>query len=109
MFPLERGDLLAKSQDFQCQIGARTKQSAQCSQECEAEVDHETSVVTPYVRGRRAVHKLHISRGDDILATHRSSLYTTTTSNLRSAACCISSSSAERNEAAPEKPVPMYP
>ena len=67
--PFEDRDLLTKRQDFQSEIRAGTYQRAQGSQECEDEIDHETTVVTPDVCDAFTGCKPLISRGDRILAT----------------------------------------
>ena len=47
--PFEGGDLLSESEDLQAEIAAGPEEDAQGGQQCEGEVDHETTLITPAI------------------------------------------------------------
>jgi len=53
MFSFEDGDLLSESEDLQGEVSAGPKKDSEGGKKREDELDHETTVVTPFNAGIR--------------------------------------------------------
>ena len=53
MFSFENGDLLSESEDLQGEISAGPEKDLECGKQGKNELDHETTVVTPFNVGDR--------------------------------------------------------
>src|SRR5437764_6798076 len=72
---LEYGDLLAQSEDFQRSVQPGLEQDSDGSQECEYQVEHESTVVAPPWHTSRppmdSDRNLLVQMYDAVLATHK--------------------------------------